>query len=225
MTRSGTGPAATPSAAPLPGTAFALTVPASWFELDLRPQTRDGAIRALVDARIRGQAELADHRQSVVKLLRGQARRAWEAGAVYCACMVEPTDEGPITAAVTVSIVEAPIGAGAAEDRLTPLLERLHAKQAAGPDDTWTRVEVVRIDGAGESARTAGVEDVDLPDGSGWVRTVLMQTFVPLPDGQRVALVTCSSPVLPLADVLLDLFDAVSSTLRLGTAAPDRPAP
>ncbi len=207
------------------GPGFSLTVPASWFELDLRPQTRDAGIRALVQDRLREQPELAEHRTTVTTLLRRQARQAWDAGAVYCACMVEPTQDGPITGAVTVSLVEGPAGAGTGPDRLPALIDRLQVKEAAGPDDTWTRVEVVSVEGAGRCARTAGVEDVDLPDGAGWVRTVLMQTFVPLPGDRRVLLLTCSSPVLPLADVLLDLFDAVSSTLRLGTAAPDRPAP
>jgi len=200
---------------------FALTVPQSWFELDLRPATRDASIRTLVEERVRDQPELVQHRSTIVSLLRRQARQAWDAGALYCACLVEPTDEGPITGAVTVSVVDGP-PQGANSERLTPLLERLTPKQPSGPDDTWTRVEVVSVEGAGDAARTAGVEDVDLPEGTGWIRTVLMQTFVPVPGERRVVLLTCSSPVLPLADVLLDLFDAVSSSLRLLAADPDR---
>lgn len=211
---------AAPAPAP-PGLGFALTVPASWFELDLRPATRDAAIRSLVEERVRDQPELADQRAAIVRILRRQARQAWESGALYCACMVEPTDEGPITAAVTVGVVHGPLDAPSGGDRLAPLLERLHPRPATGPDDPWTRVEVVTVEGAGECARTAGVEDVDLPDGAGWVRTVLLQTFVPVPGSRSVVLLTCSSPVLPLADVLLDLFDAVSSTFRL-QAAPGR---
>jgi hypothetical protein len=46
------------------------------------------------------------------------------------------------------------------------------------------------------------------------MRVVLMQTVVPLPRS-RALLVTCSSPVLPLTEALLDVFDAVSGTLRV----------
>jgi len=212
----GTSPGA---AAPSPATAaFSLTVPASWFELDLHPASSASSISAMVDERLRDQPELSAHRPAVVRLLRRQARTAWESGAVYCACSVDPTDDGPLTAAVTVSVIDppldAPVDAGGRE-RLDPLLHRLKAKEPAGPDDTWTRVEVVHLDGALPAARTAGVEDVDVPDGGGWIRSVLMQTFVPVPGMRKVVLVTCSSPVVPLADVLLDLFDAVTSTLRL----------
>jgi len=49
----------------------------------------------------------------------------------------------------------------------------------------------------------------------GLLRTVVMQTLVPLPGVDRVLVLTCSSPVLPLTDDLLDLFDAISSTLEI----------
>ena len=43
-----------------------------------------------------------------------------------------------------------------------------------------------------------------------------MQTFVPFPGPTltRVAIITGSSPILPLADELFDLFDAITSTFR-----------
>jgi hypothetical protein len=43
---------------------------------------------------------------------------------------------------------------------------------------------------------------------------VRLQTIGPLPGG-RALLVTCSSPVLPLADALIDVFGAVKGTLRV----------
>lgn len=64
------------SAAALAGAGFAVTVPPSWFELDLAPATRDGSIAALVDARVRDQPELREHRSEITRLLRQQAREA-----------------------------------------------------------------------------------------------------------------------------------------------------
>jgi hypothetical protein len=58
------------------------------------------------------------------------------------------------------------------------------------------------------------VEDLALPDGSGHIRSVVMQTFVPVPDDRRVMIVSCSSPVVLLAEDLLDLFDAITSTFH-----------
>jgi hypothetical protein len=77
-------------------------------------------------------------------------------------------------------------------------------------------VEEVGLPHIGTVTRTRGVEDVALPDGSGWVRAALLQTFVPFPGaGQaRVALITGSSPALPLAAEMHDLFDAITTTFR-----------
>ncbi len=195
---------------------YGVTVPTSWFEVELRPGRRDPAIRALVESRVREQPELREQRAGIIRLLREQARRAWESGAVSCACMVEPTDEGPITASVTVSIVEGPLSSRSDDpDRITPLLERLRTVEASSPDEPWSRPSTTQIDPVGTCARTSGVEDLQLPDDAGWIRSVVMQTFVPVPDDRRILLVTCSSPVLPLAEEVLDLFDAITSTLTL----------
>lgn len=195
---------------------FALTVPQSWFEVDVLPGRRDAGIRTLVEARVRAQPELWEQRTGIIRMLREQARRAWEAGAVYCACMVEPTDEGPLTASITVSLVNGPLTSTSDDpDRLTPLLDRLRTVDPTSPDDVWARPGTVEIDDLGRCARTSGIEDLQLPDDAGWVRSVVMQTFVPVPDDRRILLVTCSSPVLPMAEELLDLFDAVTSTLQL----------
>lgn len=193
-------------------TGFAITVPDSWFELDVHPDTRNASIQELVTQRLRDVPELYQHRSGVVRALRSAARNAYAAGAVYCGTMVQGFDEALLSASVTVALVEAPQDDGGAEQ----VAAQLTSIPRGGPDDAWREVLSVDLPHVGTVPRTRGVEDVVLPDGAGWVRSVLMQTFVPFP-GPRprsVALVTASSPILPLADDLLDLFDAVTSTFR-----------
>lgn len=204
-------PAAAPGA-PTATAGFSLAVPRSWFEIDLRPSTRDASIAALVDTRVRDVPALADQRAAVVRLLRTVAREAERAGAVYCAAMAEPVDGLGLTASVTVSLLDA--GAGGVVPRdARGIAASLRAKAARGPDDTWRTVRLVDLPGAGPAARATGVEDVDLPERGGWVRCVTMETLVPVPGAPgRVALVACSSPSLHLAEAMHDLFDAVSST-------------
>ncbi len=202
-----------------PAVGFALSVPDSWFEVDVKPATRDDALRALVEQRVREVPQLWEQRAAITRILRQQARRAWDAGAVYCASMIEPTEAGPVTASVTVSLVRGPLDARSDDpDRLAPLVARLTPKDARHDDDTWTEVTTVDIPAVGPCARSHGVEDVELPDDAGWVRVVQMQTFAPVPDASTVVIVSCSSPVLPLAEGLLDMFDAITGTLRLVTA-------
>lgn len=191
---------------------FTINVPDSWFEIDVHPDTRNAAITALVAERTRAVPALQPHRAALAKALREAARSAHANGAVYCGAMVEGFDGAVLTASVTVAVAEVPggdSGRATIESYLRPLPRR-------GDDSPWRQVEQVELPHAGRVARTRGVEDVPLPDGAGWIRSVLLQTFVPFPGPAptRIAMITGSSPILPLTDELFDLFDAVTSTFR-----------
>lgn len=207
----------------LAGVGFALTVPASWYEIELRPGLREPAIRSLVDARVRDVPQLRDHRSAIAKLLRAVAGQAWDSGARYAAGLVEPTADGPLTASVTVTTLPAPPhGPGHHPDdgdSLTVLLDRLTVRPLPpGSDPTtraWTEVGTVDLGETGQAARVHGVEDVDAPGGAGPVRVALMQTFVPVLGRNAVLLISCSSPVVALAETWFDLFDAITGTFRV----------
>lgn len=195
---------------------FSITVPASWWEFDIHPASRDDNIRRLVSKRVREVPEMAGHRETITRFLRRMARDAYDSGAVYCGCMAQGFGGVPLSAQVTVSLV----GARTPEGAILPtdpelVAASLREKAARREGDTWRKVTMVGIPETGRAARTFGVEDVELPGGTKTVRTVLMQTFIPLPGtGDKVALVSGSSPVLDLADSFFDVFDAVTSTFR-----------
>lgn len=190
-------------------TGFALTVPESWFEIELRPAFRDDAIRALVYERTQQQPELREHRATIVRILREFAERAWESGALYCGCFVQPTLEGPITGSVTVTIIDAPPG-DTASDRVTAVLDALAPAGSVAVKQT-PNLTIAMLPAAGEAARSYGQETVELADGQS-LRTIAMQTFVPIPESSGLALISASSPVLWMDEELLDLFDAVTGT-------------
>lgn len=193
---------------------FSLSVPDSWFELDVKRSSRDLNIKMLVESRVRDQPELWEHRAALIKLLRRQAREAAESGAIYCACFVMVLEESVIPGAVTVSIIPPP-AVGSAVDAIA---EQLPAREAREEGDTWMSRSIVHIEGIGRVPRSQGVIDVTLPDGSGTLRSLVMHTFVPL-DADRLLLVAAASPAVDLAEVLLELFDAVTSTLSLVSSA------
>jgi hypothetical protein len=206
----------TKTAAP---TGFAITVPSSWFEVDVHPDTRNAAISALVTERTRAIPELAPHRDTLTRALRSAARSAHANGAAYCGVMAQGFDGAVLSASVTVSIIRAPDSdAGAAT--ITRYLQPLPRRSENAP---WREVGQIELPNLGSMPCTRGVEDVVLPEGEGWVRSVLMQTFVPFPDPaqgrvpDRFAMITASSPILPMATDLLDLFEAITSTFRFIT--------
>ncbi|MGF7236047.1 MAG: hypothetical protein ACQSGP_13965 [Frankia sp.] len=206
------------TAAPSPAAGFSITVPDTWFEIDVDPATRSASINALVRSRTRGVPALEARRDEIAQLLRAAAREAAASGAVYCGVMVEPVEGTGLTASVTVSLLP-PADANLRLDTAAAIAATLHEKTARNPNDTWTAVSVIDLPGIGPAARAAGVEDVEMPDGSGWIRATLMQTFVPVPGGDGVALISCSSPNIVLVEPLHDLFDAVSGTFRFLGAA------
>jgi hypothetical protein len=201
---------------------FRISVPDSWWEFELRPEARDDAIRRMVDDRVRAVPELAEHRETVARFLRRQAREAWDSGAVYCGCMAQSFGGGPpITASVTVSLV----GARTAGGEVLPtdpaaIARQLTTRRAKREGDAWREVTTVDIPEVGVAARTRGVEDIPVPGDSRTVRAVLMQTFIPVPGEQAVALVSGSSQVLDLADSFFDVFDAITSTFRFVSETP-----
>ncbi|WP_369261208.1 hypothetical protein [Streptomyces sp. R35] len=199
---------------------FRIKVPESWWEFDVRPESRDDSIRRMVNERVRQHPELADYRDTYTTFLQKAAADAWKSGALYCGCMAEAFGgDTPITGSVTVSIV-----GGRSEKTGEPLSTdpqtmagQLAVREAKKEGDSWRKVTTVDIPGVGPAARTYGIEDIVVPDDTlkRTIRAVLMQTFIPVP-GQKgkVALVAGSSQVLDLADSFFDIFDAITSTFR-----------
>ncbi|GLY08167.1 MULTISPECIES: hypothetical protein [Actinoplanes] len=195
-------------------TGFGINIPESWFEIDVHPDTRNTAISAMVSERTRAVPELVPHRATLTRLLRGLARTAHANGAAFCGVMAEGFDGAVLTGSITVTIVRPPGNeVDAAEIR-----HHLSAKARTGdPEAPWRDVVQAAMPYiAGTVPRTQGIEDVALPDAEGWVRSVVMQTYVPFPgpNPEWVALITGSSTMLPLADDLLELFDAITGSFR-----------
>lgn len=198
---------------------FRIKVPQSWWEFDVRPESRDDSIRRMVTERVEQHPELAQHRNTYVTFLQKAAADAWKSGALYCGCMAENFGgDTPITASVTVSLVGGRTRDGAPlSTDPSAIASGLAPREAKKEGDSWRKVTTVDIPGVGAAARTYGVEDIAVPDDSlnRTIRAVLMQTFIPVPGQEgKVALVAGSSQVLDLADSFFDIFDAITSTFR-----------
>jgi hypothetical protein len=195
-------------------TAFAITVPETWFEIELRPTVREESTRSMVYERVKDQPELREHRATIVRVLLEFSERAWNSGARYCACMVEPTTDGPITTSVTVTIIDAPPNTSGEQDthRVDAVLDAFAPTGSVAPKDAPS-LTVATLPKVGETARMYGKETVDVGEGHR-IESVFMRTFVPIPNSTQLALISAASPVLWLEEELLDLFDAVTGTFQ-----------
>lgn len=202
-----------------------ILVPSFWYEFDIHPATRDDSIRDVVRGRVRERPELAEYRGELTKTLRKLAREAWANGVVYMGAMAEIHDKDvPLLANITIMLTDArddesgqllPNDPGSIMSALSPI------PKGRRPTDPWRRVYIADLPNVGPAARGEGVEDVELPEDQRIARMVLMQTFVPFPDGQpKVAVISAASPQLELADSMLDLFDGITSTFSFVRAEP-----
>lgn len=204
-----------PATAPRVG--ISLKVPESWYEFEVHPSTRTAAIKRMVAERAELYPIVAENYDTIVKALQKLSREAWEGGAVYCGCMAEGFDGIPLIASITVQIVRASSEGQALPTDPASIASALSEKEARNPHDTWRKVSLVDLPGAGTAARANSVEDIQPAGEQHAVRAVLTQTFVPVPDSEYVAVITGSSPVIDLAAEFHDLFDAVTSTFRFVT--------
>ncbi|WP_328499356.1 hypothetical protein OHS59_25910 [Streptomyces sp. NBC_00414] len=198
---------------------FRIKVPESWWEFDVRPESRGDSIRRMVDERVRQQPEVRKYKDTYTAFLQKAAADAWKSGALYCGCMAESFGgDVPITGSITVSLVGGRTKDGEPLSTDPQVMAgRLAVREAKKEGDAWRKVTTVDIPDVGPAARTYGIEDIPVPDDAlkRTIRAVLMQTFIPVPGQEgKVALVAGSSQVLDLADSFFDIFDAITSTFR-----------
>ncbi|WP_188284011.1 hypothetical protein [Streptomyces sp. CBMA29] len=201
-----------------------ILVPSSWYEFDIHPATRDESIREVVRERVRERPELADSRTALIRTLTRTADEAWQTGVLYFGALADLSDEAPLTASLTIAVLEADDRADDGPDGNLAALVAALKPVAAGrrPTDPWRRIKLVELPDAGSAARSEGIDDIELPDDDRMVRMVLMQTFVPFPGGDpRVAVISGATSQLALAEPMLELFDGITETFRFVYADDD----
>jgi hypothetical protein len=213
-----------------PALSVNILVPQAWYEFDIHPATRDEAIREAVRARVQQRPELAASRTELVRSLRRIADEAWNNGVLYFGALADVDGEAPLTASLTIAVLEAEAeqdGAGGAPQgnlaALTATLKEI--PQGRRPTDPWRRVRPVQLPGAGPGVRTEGIEDVELPADHRFARMAMMQTYLPFPGGDpRVAVISAATAQLALAEPMLELFAGITETFRFVRSNGDSPA-
>jgi hypothetical protein len=189
--------------------AFTLDVPQSWIEFDIWRATRTGDLARLVDRRIKEHPDLAPQRGALLRLLREAAIEAERNDAVYCASMSEVDPEGGALMA-TVMVFHTRGSFDPRENTVEAIASQVTSRAPVPGSPHWRLVEVVELP-AGRAVQVRGVQRVS--GSSREADFVTMQTLIPVPTGYGVLNVALSSPQAPLAEPMLELFAAITSTL------------
>jgi hypothetical protein len=195
---------------------YEIVVPQGWWAIDLDPTRRDAQIAALVDRQWCG-VDDAPHLKAQARAELGrQAAEAAAAGGLQLFLSVGTLAGVPLSASLLVSSV--PLASPA---ELADLAER---RRAEGREVTQLVLP------AGPALRTRWrVRTEPDPQAGPQPATTCLDLHVPVPSAPRVLLLQFRTPLEPLADVLVELFDAVAATLRWSgagdaPAAADRPS-
>ncbi|MGQ4376394.1 hypothetical protein ACN6K9_006721 [Streptomyces sp. SAS_267] len=185
---------------PVGGSVFGLITPEDWYRIPLQPQEqREASVSALVRRQFAGVDDQPVLRRQAEEQLTGAAL----AGA----------DQGGV--ALYLSFLEAagiPLSASLLISRLHQRFDSLDAVAAlAGQGE----VAPVTLPAAGRAARRRRTERTreSAKLGSQFDDTIV-EYFVPAPQNDETLILTFSTPMEPIADAMVELFDAIAGTLR-----------
>lgn len=194
-----------------------LRTPAAWWDLDLDPATKASSIDQLLAQRSRGRAD------ALRAALAAATEDAIQQRAVFASLYSDTVEGKTMSASLVVSVVDA-VGDGDGESDGDPAgltgIRLEIAEDLVAEFRTDGAAAEVRTLEAGPAARVRRRQPVETgPDPSSGRRAEVdtLQYFVPFPDGDRLAVMTFSTPNLGLADAFAELFDAIASTLQWST--------
>lgn len=190
-----------PTTDPSPGRApvFGLITPEDWYRIPLQPQDRrEASIAALIRRQFAGVDDQPILRRKVEEQLLGTADAGVEQGGVVLYLSFLEAGGIPLSASLLIS----------------HLYEKFDGLDAVAALAGSGEVELTRLP-AGRAARLVRRERLKQSRklGSEFEDTVV-EYFVPVPDRDEVLMLTFSTPLEPIADAMVGLFDAVAGTLR-----------
>lgn len=194
-----------------PPSDYQLMLPSGWFRIPLEPQLRERSVDALVNKQFSGVDDAPHLRQTVRQELLERAAEAYEAGGLELYLSLQQAGPLTIPASLLITLVPPPRPGGAAPS-LHDLAEILGAE--GGEGRTVSLVELgagtamrVRVDPEATNAEArTGKDEYVMPS-----VTVDYQLLVPRSD--MYLLLTFSTPLIQIADVMVGLFDAVAGSL------------
>ncbi|MCX4397924.1 MULTISPECIES: hypothetical protein [unclassified Streptomyces] len=192
---------------------FGIAIPENWTEYDLHGDTlAERRAEMLRHAPQKETRDAINHTfRSARRIMEGARRR----GAVYAAGTTAMYEDGLLMAGLMVFSVKPPPG----EDFSAKGIAEQFSATGRRRENTTRTLTTATLPGVGPVGRMAGIEETEIADGVSY-KMVMTHTFVPVPGGERVLVITCFSPNIPLAEPLYDLFDAITSTFALGEKEP-----
>lgn len=190
-----------------PPSDYRIVVPDGWFQLALEPEDRDASVLALAEQQFHGIDNAPHLKRELMRELQRQAREAYAAGGTELYLSTLVVGPGPLSSSLLISVPppgEWPGISGTAA--LSRYLEALPGRQEVG---------LVHLEAAGRAVRTRRRRDPDPARQLGnTLPTTSLSYYVPIPLTEKWLVLDFSTPIDPLADRMVELFDTVAGTLH-----------
>jgi hypothetical protein len=195
----GSAPAEAPVVAP--PSDYRLMVPAGWVRIALDPQVWPRRIAALVEDRFRGIDNAPHLKAQMREEMAQRAQEAWTGGGIELYLSMMDVAGVPVASSLLVTMI--PYEAGASR---VPLEDIALAMAASGEKATMVELP------AGFAMAHRYATDPRPGSGSTYSDTHYDVTL-DVPNTDSRLLLSFSSPVEPLADALVELFESISYSL------------
>jgi hypothetical protein len=186
---------------------YNLMVPDGWFQLPLDPDLRDRGIIALAERQFRGMDNAPHLKKEFMCELQRKAKEAYKVGGTELYISTLTIGPVPLASSLLISIP--------APDEWPKCSNAGELAEHMGDPGNDGELNVVELAAAGKAVRQRSRE---VPDSAAQMGNTLPTTtltyYVPIPATTNWLMLNFSTPVDPLADQMVELFDTVAGTLH-----------
>lgn len=188
---------------------YRLLLPDGWFRLSIEPERRERSVDALLARQFEGTDNAPHIKRQMRDALVEQAAAAYEDGGIELYISLQQA--GPLTIPASLLVTLLP-----------PLQDSLSIGEVAGRlSDGQADVSVVELPSgtAVRVRRATGQPDQPAPAGAPGstdqvLPSVTVDYQVPVPGTDQSLLLTFSTPLVQIAEAMVELFDAVAGSLQ-----------
>ncbi|MFB6554486.1 hypothetical protein [Streptomyces sp. NPDC056405] len=188
---------------------YNLFVPDGWFQIALDPAERDRSIVALIDLQFKGVDNAPHLKEQLMRDLQKKAKSAYGIGGTELYLSLLTAGPVPLASSLLVSVPSADEWPKCSDPE--ELLDHL-AGRISGDE---VELGITHMEAAGEAVRLRRRSAPDPVNQLGnSLPTTAVTYYVPIPATERWLMLNFSTPVDPLADQMVRLFDTVAGTLH-----------
>lgn len=196
-----------PSPSPAPPSDYRLAVPEGWERIVLDPDRWPHRIDKLVNRGLRRTKATPQLKAALAERMREQAQAAHANGGVEMYVVNQLVGQVPVSAGLVVTLLQPPTGTAPGD--LADIAMSLAAR--ATPDAEVTTTDLPAGPAVRHLYRRRPAPDD--PDGNKLTVTHL-DVYLAVPNAEQRLLLSFSTPMEPLAEALVGLFDSITRTLQ-----------